>query len=81
MFTISRARVRAFISIETSTAMAASSGAVNFSSAIECHDVLEQLITHVPDIVVHRSPKSLIPQTVQSYGVLMFGDISGEPTS
>ena len=40
-------------------------------------DVLEQLVTHIPDIVVQRPVNSPNPQTVRSYGVLMFADISG----
>lgn len=40
--------------------------------------VLEQLATHVPDLIVFRSHDAPLPQTVHSYGVIMFGDISGK---
>lgn len=39
---------------------------------------LDQLATHVPDVVIHRSHTAPIPQTVHSYGVVMFADVSGE---
>ena len=38
---------------------------------------MEQLVTHVPDLVVYRSHSAPLPQTIHSYGVVMFGDISG----
>ena len=41
-------------------------------------DALSQLATYVPDVVIHRSHTAPIPQTVHSYGVVMFADISGE---
>ena len=47
------------------------------SNSVDLNDVLKQLITHIPDIIVHRSPNSEIPETVGSYGVMMFADISG----
>ena len=40
--------------------------------------VLEQLATHVPDLIVFRSHDAPLPQTIHSYGVIMFGDISGK---
>lgn len=40
--------------------------------------ILEQLTTHVPDLIVFRSHDAPIPQTIHSYGVIMFGDISGK---
>ena len=39
--------------------------------------ILEQLATHVPDLIVFRSHDAPLPQTIHSYGVIMFGDISG----
>lgn len=36
-----------------------------------------QLLPFLPDIIVHRSHKSPISQTVHSFGVVMFADISG----
>ena len=43
----------------------------------ECSSVLEQLVTHVPDIIVHHSNDQSVPRTINSYGVVMFADISG----
>lgn len=40
--------------------------------------VLEQLATHVPDLIVFRSHDAPLPQTIHSYGVVMFTDISGK---
>lgn len=45
----------------------------------EVPPVLEQLVTHVPDLIVYRSHDAPLPQTIHSYGVVMFGDISGSP--
>lgn len=40
--------------------------------------ILEQLATHVPDLIVFRSHDAPLPQTIHSYGIVMFGDISGK---
>ena len=40
--------------------------------------VFKQIVAYVPDMVVHRSPDSPIPQAVETYGVLLFADISGK---
>ena len=47
------------------------------SATPEVPSVLEQLVTHVPDLIVYRSHDAPLPQTIHSYGVVMFGDISG----
>ena len=39
---------------------------------------LEQLVTHIPDLVIVRPTGESLPQTVHSYGVIVFADISGE---
>uniref|UniRef100_A0A1X7VFP5 Guanylate cyclase domain-containing protein n=1 Tax=Amphimedon queenslandica TaxID=400682 RepID=A0A1X7VFP5_AMPQE len=39
--------------------------------------ILEQLASHLPDLIVHRSSFPAVPETVNKYGVLLFGDISG----
>ena len=44
---------------------------------IENKSELVQLATHVPDTVIMRSPNAPIPDTHNSYGVVMFLDISG----
>ena len=48
------------------------------SEAEQLEPVLEQLATHVPDLIVFRSHDAPLPQTIHSYGVIMFGDISGK---
>ena len=49
----------------------------NHNSTLELTQIFGQLVTHVPDLVVHRSHDEPLPQTVHSYGVVMFADISG----
>ena len=44
----------------------------------ELEPVLEQLATHVPDLIVFRTHDAPLPQTIRSYGVVMFADISGD---
>lgn len=44
----------------------------------EVSAVLEQLVTHIPDMVVYRAHNAPLPQTIHSYGVVMFADISGK---
>lgn len=39
---------------------------------------LEQLATHIPDMVLYRSPQAPVPQITHCYGVIMFLDVSGE---
>ncbi len=46
----------------------------------EVPPVLEQLVTHIPDMVVYRAHNAPMPQTIHSYGVVMFADISGTNT-
>ena len=38
---------------------------------------LEQLATHIPDMVLYRSHQSPVPQITHCYGVIMFLDVSG----
>ena len=38
---------------------------------------LEQLATHIPDMVLYRSHQAPVPQIVHCYGVIMFLDVSG----
>ena len=40
--------------------------------------ILEQLATHIPDLVIQRPHDAPLPQTVLSYGVILFADISGK---
>ena len=47
------------------------------STSTQIPMALEQLVTHIPDLVVHRSHGEPLPQTIHSYGVVMFTDISG----
>lgn len=37
----------------------------------------KQILGHVPDMVVDQDPDSPIPQVMETYGVLLFADISG----
>lgn len=39
---------------------------------------LEQLATHIPDLVFQKPQSDHLPQTIHSYGVIVFADISGE---
>jgi hypothetical protein len=39
--------------------------------------VLEQLATHIPDLVIQKPLIDHLPQTIYSYGVIVFADISG----
>lgn len=39
--------------------------------------VLEQLAAHIPDLVIQKPVSDHLPQTVHSYGVVVFADISG----
>ena len=39
--------------------------------------VAEQLASHIPDVVIQRPHDAPLPQTVHSYGVIVFADISG----
>lgn len=43
----------------------------------EVNPVLEQLVTHIPDLIAYRVHDAPLPQTIHSYGVVMFADISG----
>lgn len=54
-----------------------SSVAENESDGQPLEPALEQLATHVPDLIVFRSHDAPLPQTIHSYGVVMFTDISG----
>ena len=45
--------------------------------SVELPLVLEQLASHIPDLVVYRAHNAPLPQTIHSYGVVMFADISG----
>ena len=38
---------------------------------------LEQLATHIPDMVLYRSHLAPVPQITHCYGVIMFLDVSG----
>ena len=53
-------------------------GAVDNGGEEQLDPVLEQLATHVPDLIVFRSHDAPLPQTIHSYGVVMFTDISGK---
>ena len=46
--------------------------------AVTAPHEIQQLVAHVPDMVVYRSHEAALPQTIYSYGVVMFVDISGE---
>ncbi len=37
----------------------------------------EQLAAHLPDVVITRPYDAPIPQTIHTYGVIVFADISG----
>ena len=39
--------------------------------------ILNQLLSHTPDLVALRSPESPVPETFQLYGIVLFADISG----
>ena len=52
--------------------------AVDNGGEAQLDPVLEQLATHVPDLIVFRSHDAPLPQTIHSYGVVMFTDISGK---
>lgn len=43
--------------------------------------VLERLATLIPDIVIQKPISDHLPQTIHSYGVIVFADISGIPNS
>ena len=43
----------------------------------ELSPILQQLATHIPDIILYRSYQSPVPQMIHGYGVLMFLDVSG----
>ncbi len=67
---------------ESSGARQSLESSVDYESAAEkLEPVLEQLATHVPDLIVFRSHDAPLPQTIHSYGVIMFGDISGNLSS
>lgn len=38
---------------------------------------MEQLAAHIPDLVIQKPVSDHLPQTVHSYGVVVFADISG----
>ena len=42
---------------------------------------LEQLATHIPDMVLYRSHQAPVPQITHCYGVMMFLDVSGDYNS
>ena len=44
--------------------------------------VLEQLATHIPDMVLYRSHEAPVPQIKHCFGVMMFLDVAGtvQPT-
>ena len=49
----------------------------NFS-VLDPELALEQLATHIPDLVLRRSPLDPVPQITHCYGVMMFLDVSGK---
>ena len=59
-------------------ASAKDEGTVDNVGGEQLEPVLEQLATHVPDLIVFRSHDAPLPQTIHSYGVVMFTDISGK---
>ena len=51
------------------------------STSASSEGFLEQLVSHIPDLVVARAYDAPLPQTIHSYGVVMFADISGKNVS
>jgi len=47
------------------------------SDLAKVNAVLNQLVTHAPDLIAYRDPNAALPETTDTYGVVMFADISG----
>lgn len=60
------------VSIETSLDQ------LGFEEKSEDCSALRQLLTHVPDVVIHSDHKTSMPRVNRVIGVCMFADISGE---
>lgn len=51
---------------------------LGFEEKSEDCSALRQLLTHVPDVVIHSDHKTSMPRVTRVIGVCMFADISGE---
>lgn len=76
------------ISVEDSTSFGKMRGGAGYNDTcdhyisekeeeLDLSVVLEQLATHIPDMVLYRSPQAPVPQITHCYGVIMFLDVSG----
>lgn len=51
---------------------------LGFKEDREDSSALRQLLTHVPDVVIHSDHRTSMPRVNRVLGVCMFADISGE---